>query len=286
MPSRAALRAFVERPAFGNVIIALIIVNAVTLGLETSETVMSRYGIVLKAIDAVILKVFVLEIALRLYAYGARFFTKPWSVFDLAVVAVAFIPSAGAFSALRTLRVLRILRLISVVPAMRRVIEGLLASVPGIASVATIMTLFFYVFAVIATHLYSASFPEWFGSLGKTMYTLFQVMTLESWSMGIVRPVMEKHPSAWLFFISYILVTTFTMLNLFIAIIVNAMHSGADASAGEDREANKQEILARIEESERRIFAEMRALASRSAAANDGAAAVERQPESQRGSSA
>lgn len=226
----------------------LIVINAVILGMETSRSIMEHYGVWLKAIDALILKIFVIEIGLRLFIYRWKFFTRPWSVFDFVVVVIALIPASEAFAALRALRVLRVLRLISVVPTMRRVIEGLLSAIPGIASVATIMLLFFYVFAVIGTHLYSDTFPEWFGTLGATMYTLFQIMTLESWSMGIVRPVMEQHPSAWAFFVIHILVTTFTMLNLFIAIIVNAMHEGADEEAEESRlemkEALSQEIKA------------------------------------------
>ena len=245
---------FVESPRFQNFIIALIVINAIILGMETSDHLMQEYGVFLKAIDALILKVFVLEIVLRIYVYRWRFFTQPWSVFDFAVVAISLVPASQAYSALRALRVLRVLRLVSAVPTMRRVIEGLLSAIPGIASVTAIMLLFFYVFAVIGTHLYSDSFPQWFGTLGKTMFTLFQIMTLESWSMGIVRPVMEQHPGAWAFFVIYILVTTFTMLNLFIAIIVNAMHSGADESASEDRLEMKESLSREIRDMEQRLL--------------------------------
>ena len=109
-------------------------------------------------------------------------------------------------------------------------------------------------FAVIGTHLYSDTYPQWFGTLGKTMFTLFQIMTLESWSMGIVRPVMEQHAGAWAFFVIYILVTTFTMLNLFIAIIVNAMHSSADESASEDRLEMKESLSREIRDMEQRLL--------------------------------
>lgn len=252
------IKAWVEGSTFQNAIIILIVVNAIILGMETSDYLMEHYGVWLKAADALILKVFIVEIALRLIVYGWRFFTRPWSIFDFVIVLIALIPASEAFAALRALRVLRILRLISVVPTMRRVIEGLLSAIPGIMSVATIMVLFFYVFAVIGTHLYSDSFPDWFGSLGATMYTLFQIMTLESWSMGIVRPVMEKHPSAWAFFVIYILVTTFTMLNLFIAIIVNAMHQGADEEAQESRNEMKEALTKEIQDMEQRLLKELR----------------------------
>lgn len=252
------IKNFVEGSKFQKTIIWLIVINAIILGAETSDNIMYSHGIYLKAIDAVILKIFVLEILLRLYVYRFRFFLRPWSVFDFIIVAISLVPASEAFAALRALRVLRVLRLISAVPTMRRVIEGLLNAIPGIASVSTIMILFFYVFAVIGTHLYGDTFPEWFGTLGATMYSLFQIMTLESWSMGIVRPVMEQHPSAWAFFVTYILVTTFTMLNLFIAIIVNAMHSGADENAEESRLEIKNELSKQMKEMEERLMKEIK----------------------------
>ena len=250
---RARIQQLIDGSRFQNFIVTLIVINAIILGMETSDYVMTRFGDYLTAADALILKVFVIEILLRIYVYRWRFFTQPWSVFDFAVVTIALVPASEAYSALRALRVLRVLRLVSVVPTMRRVIEGLLSAIPGIASVSTIMLLFFYVFAVIGTHLYSDTFPQWFGTLGETMFTLFQIMTLESWSMGIVRPVMEQHPAAWVFFVLYILVTTFTMLNLFIAIIVNAMHSSADESAEANRLQIKNELSSELAAMEQRL---------------------------------
>lgn len=206
-------------------ILALIIVNAVILGLETSPALMASHGPLLVALDQAILAVFVAEIAARLFVHRAAFFRDPWSVFDFAVVAIALVPASGPFAVLRALRVLRVLRVLTIVPSMRRVVGGLLAAIPGLGSIAAVLALIFYVFAVIATKLFGASFPDWFGTIGRSLYTLFQVMTLESWSMGISRPVMEVHPHAWLFFIPFILIATFTMLNLFIGIIVSAMQS-------------------------------------------------------------
>jgi voltage-gated sodium channel len=171
------------------------------------------------------LAVFVVEIALRIGAHRLAFFRDPWSVFDFLVTAVALVPAAGPFSVLRALRVLRVLRLVTMVPSMRRVVGGLLSAIPGLASVLAIIGIIFYVSAVIATKLFAERFPDWFGTLGESAYTLFQIMTLESWSMGIARPVMDTYPYAWIFFVVFILVSTFTMLNLFIAIIVNAMQS-------------------------------------------------------------
>lgn len=230
---------FVEHSYVQSLIIILILINAIILGLETSPAIMDKIGTTLKWMDIIILKIFIVEILLKLYAYRANFFTRWWSVFDLFVVAIALVPAAGAFSALRAFRVLRVLRLLTMVPSMRRVVEGFLKAIPGMISVIVILCIFFYVFAVIGTHLYSSTFPEWFGSMGSTSYTLFQIMTLESWSMGIVRPVMEVHPHSWAFFIVFILVTSFIMLNLFIAIIVNSMHKSADDSAEKSREETR-----------------------------------------------
>ena len=254
---RQKIEAFIELKAFQQFIIGLIVLNAILLGMETSQTLVQAYGLWLRLANEIILWIFVVELLLRLFVSRLRFFTQPWSLFDAFVVLVALIPNSQAFAALRALRVLRVLRLLSMVPTMRKVIEGLLRAIPGIASVAAIMLLFFYVFAVVGTHLYSATFPQWFGSLGETMYSLFQIMTLESWSMGIVRPVMEQHPGAWAFFVTYILVTTFTMLNLFIAIIVNAMHTDEEAQARADRQALRETISEEISALEQRLVAEI-----------------------------
>jgi voltage-gated sodium channel len=222
---RLRLGAFLASARVQQFIIGLIVINAVLMGLETSPTLMAQYGSTLLAFDRAILVVFVLEIALRLYVHRAAFFRDPWSLFDFAVVGIALIPASGPFAVLRALRVLRVLRMLTMVPSMRRVVGALLSAIPGLSSIALVLLLVFYVFAVIATHLFGADFPDWFGHLGRSLYTLFQIMTLESWSMGIARPVMEVAPFAWIFFIIFILFATFTMLNLFIAIIVNAMQT-------------------------------------------------------------
>lgn len=222
---RLRLGAFLASARVQQFIIGLIVINAVLMGLETSPALMAQYGNTLLAFDRTILVVFVLEIALRLYVHRAAFFRDTWSLFDFAVVSIALIPASGPFAVLRALRVLRVLRMLTMVPSMRRVVGALLSAIPGLSSIALVLLLVFYVFAVIATHLFGADFPDWFGHLGRSLYTLFQIMTLESWSMGIARPVMEVAPFAWIFFVIFILFATFTMLNLFIAIIVNAMQT-------------------------------------------------------------
>ena len=235
----------VEKNWFSHSILVLILINAVLLGMETSATLMQNFGAVILLADKILLSVFVLELLLRIFAYRLHFFKDPWSLFDFAVVAIALMPATGQFSVLRALRVLRVLRLLSIVPSMRRVVSALLGSLPGLGSIAMVLVLIYYVFAVIATKLFGSAFPEWFGSLGASFYTLFQVMTLESWSMGISRPVMEQYPYAWAFFVPFILIATFTMLNLFIAIIVNTMQTFTDqehaAERAEDKKAEQAE---------------------------------------------
>jgi len=255
---RQRLGHFIGDGRVQNAILALILINAVTLGLETSSEVMARFGEVIRLLDAIILSVFVAEIAVRIFVHRMAFFRDPWSLFDFAVVGIALVPATGEFSVLRALRVLRVLRILTIVPSMRKVVAALLGAIPGLLSIALVLLLIYYVFAVIATNLFSAAFPEWFGHLGRSFYTLFQVMTLESWSMGISRPVMEQFPYAWAFFVPFILIATFTMLNLFIAIIVNAMQSF--------NEAEHKETLQSLEQTrdhiEAGLHAEVRALRS------------------------
>ena len=234
---RDRLRAFVERSVTQRAIIALILINAVLLGMETWPAAMQVAADPIRTLDRAILAIFVAEIALRLYVHRLAFWRDPWSLFDFSVVAIALVPAAGPFSVLRALRVLRVLRLLTMVPTMRRVVGALLAAIPGLGSIALVLLILYYVFAVIATNLFAAAYPEFFGTIGRSLYTLFQIMTLESWSMGISRPVMEQFPYAWAFFIPFILVATFTMLNLFIAIIVNAMQSYSETEHQETVQA-------------------------------------------------
>jgi voltage-gated sodium channel len=251
--SRQRLKVFIEDIRVQRFILALILINAVTLGLETSPAVMGQVGSWILLIDKVILSVFVVEVAIRLYAHGWAFFRDPWSVFDFSVVAIALIPANGPFAVVRALRVLRVLRVLTIVPSLRRVVGALLAAVPGLGSIALVLLIIFYVFAVIATNLFAAEYPEWFGSIGRSLYTLFQIMTLESWSMGIARPVMETFPYAWIFFIPFILIATFTMLNLFIAIIVNAMQTFA-----EEEHRDTMQAVADVREREDELYQELR----------------------------
>ena len=221
------LSKLIESNTFTFGITALILVNAITLGLETDQFISARYGELLQWIDRIILVLFSIELLIKFYVYRFRFFRSGWNLFDLAIVSIAWAPTSGALTVLRALRILRILRLISVVPQLRRVVSAIGHSIPGMVSVVGVLGLIFYVASVLATKLFGThpdpNMQEWFGSIGASAYTLFQIMTLESWSMGVVRPTMELFPWAWIFFIPFIIITSFAVLNFFIGIIVDSM---------------------------------------------------------------
>lgn len=253
MTFRERLAAILDRPAFQNAITAVIVLNAIILGMETSEVLMARAGRLIIAIDLFCLAVFVAEIGAKLVAHGPRFFRSGWNLFDFGVVAVALVPAGHGLSVLRALRVLRVLRVISVAPRLRRVVEGFLTALPGMASVFLLMALIFYMGAVITTQIFGAAYPDWFGDLGRSAYTLFQVMTLESWSMGIVRPVMEQFPYAWAFFVPFIMVTTFAVVNLIVGLIVNSMQNAHETENIAATDAYRDTVLARLEAIEKRL---------------------------------
>lgn len=246
-PRRLAVARWVESRVVQAFIIAVILLNAAVMGIETSAAAMARWGGVLLLIDKLCLAVFIVELGLKFYAYRGQFWRSGWNVFDLLIVAVALVPGAGVWSVLRSLRVLRVLRLLTVIPSLRKVVAAFLHSIPGLAGVCAVMAIFFYTAGVLATRLFGETHPEWFGSLGKSLYTLFQVMTLESWSMGIVRPVMETHPLAWIFFVPFIIIATFTILNLFIGIIVSTMQELSMLPETNHPEPELAELLERME---------------------------------------
>ena len=232
---RDRLLCLVDSRTFNNAIIGIIVLNSIVIGLQTSNGVVDEIGGILDVLDTTLLTIFVIELIMRLIAYGSGFLKRPWSVFDFVVIGIALTPGAEAFSVVRALRILRALRLISQVPTMRVVVEALIRSLPGLGSTAILLMLIFYVGGVMTTVLFKTAFPEFFGDLGASIYSLFQVMTLESWSMGIVRPVMAVYPYAWVFFVPFIIITSMLVLNLVVAIVVDSMQSAKEMMAEEGR---------------------------------------------------
>jgi voltage-gated sodium channel len=249
------IKAFLERDFVRNGIIGVIMFNAIILGLETSKTVMDNAGGLIKALDILCLSIFVAELVAKLFVYRLAFFRNGWNVFDFFIVGISLMPVAQGFSALRALRILRVLRVISAAPRLRRVVEGFVTALPGMGSVFLLMALIFYIASVIATKLFAATFPQWFGSLGQSAYSLFQIMTLESWSMGIVRPVMEVYPLAWIFFIPFIMVTTFAVVNLLVGLIVNSMQDAHAEESNAETGAYREEMIARLASLEAKLDA-------------------------------
>ncbi|WP_424974663.1 ion transporter [Dinoroseobacter sp. S124A] len=254
---RARLADWIESPQIRSFIIGVIVLNAVLLGMETSESLMAATGGLITTLDKICLGIFIVELAIKLVALGPRFFRSGWNIFDFLIVGVAIVPGAQGFSVLRALRILRVLRVISVAPSLRRVVEGFVTALPGMGSVFLLMAIIFYIGAVMATKLFgtgcptctpeqAAQFDTWFGDLGRSAYSLFQIMTLESWSMGIVRPVMEVYPYAWMFFLPFIMVTTFAVVNLLVGLIVNSMQDAHSAEEVAATDAYRDEVMNRL----------------------------------------
>jgi len=249
------IKSFIGARAFGNFILAVILLNAVVLGLQTSKELMIRSGPLLDLIDSICLGIFTVEIFLKLVVHRHRFFLSGWNNFDFVIVGISLVPGAGGLSVLRAMRIMRVLRVVSVAPSLRRVVEGFISALPGMVSVFALMSLIFYIAGVMATKLFGETFPEWFGTLGESLYSLFQIMTLESWSMGIVRPVMVVHPYAWAFFVPFILVTTFAVVNLVVGLIVTSMEGENDAADTRATDDYRDEVMARLSEISTRLDA-------------------------------
>lgn len=242
----AKLQNTLESRTFEWVITALILVNAVILGLETSPAIMATWGPLLTWLDQALLTVFVAELAMKLVVYRGKFFQSGWNIFDFIIIAIALVPASGPLSVLRALRVLRVLRLITIIPSLKRVVGAMLSALPGMGSIIVLLVLVFYVSGVMATKLFAATEPEAFGDLGRSLYTLFQLMTLDGWSGEIVKPVLENHPFAMLFFLPFILFSAFVVLNLFIGVVVGAMQDEAQdvvATAALSAQAREEALL-------------------------------------------
>ena len=237
-------RALLESPAFQNFIIGVIMVNAVTLALETAPATVGDLMGVLHLIAHICLGIFVAELGAKLLVYRHRFFLSGWNWFDFIVVGISLVPAAESLTALRALRILRVLRIVSIIPSLRRVVEAGIRALPGMGWIVLVLILLFVIGAVVSTKLYGDTFPHYFGTLGDSLFSLFTVMTLEGWP-DLAREVMEVHPNAWAFFIPFLVITAFMVLNLFIGVIVTAM--GDTASEEEQkRETRKRAIKSKL----------------------------------------
>lgn len=233
-------------------ILAVICANAAVLGLQTSPMIAAACNGWLERIDKWCIVVFTVEIALKLAVYRWRFWCSAWNLFDFAVVAVSLVPDMGMFSLARLFRVLRVFRLVSGVRHLRIILSAILKSIPGVSWAGLLLLLVYYVYGIIGTNLFGAVFPDWFGTLGKSVYSLFQVMTLESWSMGIARPVMAAFPYAWVFFVTYILISSFIVMNIVVGIVLNSIGDCFKNEASDDA-VTTEDAIAELEKLKRQV---------------------------------
>lgn len=223
---KTVLKNFIEHKNTSNFILFVIIFNSILLGFMTDTSIMEKYGRFLHEACNLCVYIFTIELFIKFYVYGKNFFKDGWNNFDFFIVAISWVPTGGVFSSFRVfriLRALRALRLVTRLEKLRIIVQAIIASIPNVGWASVLLIVIFYIFSIMGTTLFAADFPDWFGSIGKSMYTLFQVMTLESWSMGISRPVMEVYPFAWAYFVPFILVSSFIVMNVIVGVVVNAI---------------------------------------------------------------
>ena len=252
------VKKIVEGQLFQNFILAVIILNAAIMGILTVQNLPVGIRQVLTILDTACLWIFIVELLIKLTVYRLHFFRSGWNWFDLVVVILSLFSEISFFSAFRIFRIFRVLRslkalkslrafrLVSGLKNLRIIVDAIGSSIPGICWSGMLLLLVYYVFSIMGTTLFGAQFPEWFGSIGKSFYTLFQVMTLESWSMGISRPVMEVFSWAWLYFVPFVLCTSFLIMNVVVGIVVNAISEVSESQAAEEREVPKEDVQAQL----------------------------------------
>jgi voltage-gated sodium channel len=247
---KALARRIVDAPRFEPFMIGLILFNAVLIGLETSHEVVAQHGELLHLGNDVILWIFIIEAALKITAVAPRlalYFGNGWNLFDFAIVVLSLIPATGEFALVgRLIRVLRVLRLVSAVPQLRLIVATLVRSIPSMGHVIMLMSIVFYIYAVTGFHLFHKTDPEHWGNLGAALLTLFSVVTLEGW-VQVMEALLKAHPYAWIYFVSFVLIGTFVMLNLFIAVVINNLEASKQAELEElESPPGRDEVVAEL----------------------------------------
>ena len=243
------MRRFLKSRYTRGVISAVIFVNAVVIGLLTVEGLHADVRTLLRAVDVGCLSFFVVEMVLKLWAYRTRFFRSPWNCVDLAVILISLLPQFGMFTTVRIFRSLRVFRVISGTKHLRLIVVAIFNSLPGIGWTAFLLMLIYYVYAILGVNLYGQDFPDLFGSMQKAFFTLFRVMTLDNWCSEIAAPVIKAHPMAWIYLVTFILVSAFIVMNVVVGIFVNSMCEEENRLRGEDARRNK----ARINETKKQL---------------------------------
>lgn len=244
----AVCRRLVSSRGFQNAILALIVANAILIGLETSPALWARYGDLFTALNLVVQVVFAFELAVRLLAHAPRvhrFFLDGWNVFDFAIIACSLLPAAGPVASVaRLARLLRALRIVSALPELRLIVATMLRSIPSLANVVVLLGLILYVYAIVGVSLFQGTDPAHWGSLGRAVLTLFEILTLEGW-VEIMDQSLPATPWAWVYYVSFVVLAVFVVVNLFIAIVINNLES-AKREQREDEAAGAESIVARL----------------------------------------
>lgn len=247
---RDRIRSFLESKAGTNVFLGAILVNAVAVGVNTYTAPGTVLDHALNTLDYVILAVFTVELLMRMVAAGSwRVWLKdPWNVMDFVIVAICYIPSVGSLAGLaRTIRILRTLRAVVAFPDLRKIVAGLLKSLPGMTHVATLLLMLMYMYAVIGTAIFGDAAPQYFGTLHRSVLTLFQCVTLEGWN-SIMEAVLPAYPYGWVFFVSYIFLATFILFNLFVGVIVSNLEEVTASSKEEEEDTELKQVLKEVRE--------------------------------------
>jgi voltage-gated sodium channel len=236
------LRRIVDSPAFTTAVVSVILANAVVLGLQTYPSIEREYGELLDALNLAFLAFFVVEISTRIAAYGRRpwrYFLDGWNVFDFVAVALAFVPGLQSNSTvLRLARLARIVRVVHLLPDVRILITGVIRSLPPLASMAILTVLIMFVYGMVGWQLFGEEIPNRWGTIGEAMLTLFVMLTLEDFPV-YMDEAMEIHPWSWVFFVSFILIAAFVVINVFIAIVLNSMEEARELARREPLEGEE-----------------------------------------------
>ncbi|MFM9054550.1 MAG: ion transporter [Solirubrobacterales bacterium] len=240
-----AISRLVHSSWFEGFIFTVIILNAIVLGLETYPDIQDRYGDTLYLLNEIFLGIFIVEILLRISAYGSRpwnYFRSGWNVFDFVVVFAVFIPGVRENATLlRLVRLLRVVRVVSVLPDLRVLLSGMARAIPPIASIAALAVLLIFIYGMIGWKIFGEAIPERWGDIGEAMLTLFTILTLEGWN-EILFAGQEVTQFAWVFFVSFVLIASFLLINILIAIIINAVEDAREAERTQEAEERLQLI--------------------------------------------
>ncbi|MDX8388781.1 MAG: ion transporter [Ghiorsea sp.] len=238
---RETVKNIVAHVYFEYFIVAVILINAVVIGMETSPDYAQRFGVIFEIINDLILGIFIIEAAMKMFALSPKvykYFQNGWNLFDFSIIVLSLIPSTGGLAMLaRLARLLRVFRLITVIPELRLIVATLVRSIPSMGNIMILMSIIFYIFAVAGQQLFHEHDPEHWDNLGISLLSLFRIVTLEDWT-DLMYTTMEVYAYSWIYFVSFVILGTFVIINLFIAIVLNNL----DEAKQEELESMRQPL--------------------------------------------